>query len=142
MNPAPLSADAPDADGYPELLRDLSGLIAKALTEAGTEPAQAKAMAETVIEELADVHGGRQFYFPKANSFKARRRWLRMWDDFNGHNHTQLSVQYGMNIKQVYRVLAIVREEMRRKRQGDLFREPPPPGGDAAALAAGAESTA
>lgn len=120
MNQASLLAPAADADAYPELLRDLADLVASKLVEAGIERERAAAVGETVIEEISVLHGGRQFYLAKNCSVKARRRWLQLWEDFTGRNQAELSATYGMNIKQVYRVLAIVREEKRRAGP-DLF---------------------
>lgn len=116
-----------EADGYPELLRDMAAIVERKLAEAGLEAARAAAIAMNVIEEVRDHFGGQMLYMPKGQQFDRRRIWQAMWQEFDGRNHAQLADKFGMNVVGVYRVLAIMRAEHRKRVQGDMFAAPVPP---------------
>lgn len=115
-----------EADGYPELLRDMAVIVECKLTEAGLEAERAAVIAMNVIEEVRDHFGGQMLYMPKGLQWERRRVWQAMWQEFDGRNHAQLADKFGMNVVGVYRVLAIMRAEHRKRVQIDLFAAPPP----------------
>lgn len=116
----PLSQD-PD---YPPLLRELAEVVQGELSRIGIDLSYASAVAETVSEHVRERFGGQPNYWPKGNTMRQRRRRMRMWEDFNGHNHLELAVKYGVCLQQVYRMLAIAKAEMTNRVQPGLFDTP------------------
>ena len=112
----------PPRDDYPELLRDLRQTVARLLGDVGVEADRALAIGSTVAEELSALHGGQVIYWPKATRYRANQRWAQIYDEFNGHNHAELAHKYGMGLHHLYRVIAIVRAERRKRTQKDLFQ--------------------
>lgn len=108
-------------DGYPELLRDMAGIVERQLLQGGVEAQLAAAIAMNVVEEVREHFGGQMLYMPKGELWQRRRVWQAMWADFNGRNHDELAKKFGMNVVGVYRVLAIMRAEHRKRVQGDMF---------------------
>lgn len=111
-----------EADGYPELLRDMAVIVERKLSEAGLETARAAAIAMQVIEEVREHFGGQMLYMPKGQQWERRRVWQAMWLAFDGRNHAWLADKFGMNVVGVYRVLAIMRAEHRKRVQPDMFQ--------------------
>lgn len=117
----PGAVDDLAGNAYPAMLRDLADTVARQLADVGIEPERARAIGTTVAEHVRELYGGQLIYFPSGASFETRKRWLTIWQEFNGHNHADLARRHGMNVKQVYRVLAIVGAEMRKRAQPGLF---------------------
>lgn len=124
---APVAAEGDAA--YPELLRDLAGIVKHELLQCGLdiEAEQAEAVSLNVAETVREHFGGQVIYVPKGAAFKTKQRWEQMWTEFTGHNHADLARRYGMGVHGVYRVLAIMRAEHRRRAQPDLFQTPSNP---------------
>lgn len=112
----------PSRDEYPQMLCDLRDLVARLLADAGVEADRSLAIGNTVIEELSALHGGAILYMPKATRFRAKRRWQQIYDEFNGRNHAELAHKHGMGLHHLYRVIAIERDERRKRTQMDLFQ--------------------
>lgn len=106
-----------------EVLRDLARIVTRHLVACDLDAARAEAIAESTAEEVREHFGGQIVYIAKGTSLKTHQRWERMWADFTGHNHADLARKYGMGVHGVYRVLAIMRAEHRRRAQPDLFLE-------------------
>ncbi len=111
-------------DGYPELLRDMAGIVERQLLQGGLEAQLAAAIAMNVVEEVREQFGGQMIYMPKGELWQRRRVWQAMWEAFTGHNHDELGRKFGMNVVGVYRVLAIMRAEHRKRVQADMFAPP------------------
>lgn len=127
MTTAPTPTNDLDAgrDRYPALLTELAQLIGQKLGEIGIEPERAAAIGQTVAEHVRQHYGGQLVYITKGASFETRQRWQAMWRDFRGDNHAELARKYGMNIKQVYRVLALMAAEHRKRAQPELQFDAP-----------------
>lgn len=112
-------------DYYPEILRDLADRVARKLVETQVCKAdQANAIGRSLADDVSDAWQGQIIVVPKAAQYKARVRWNEMWEAFNGHNHAELGRQYGMGVKQVYRVLKHM-AAYHRSRGPDLFAQAP-----------------
>lgn len=116
----PLSLDA----DYPPLLRELAEVVQRGLRSGGIAEAMAAALAEEAAEHVREHFGGQPNYWPKGESMRQRRRRAAMWADFNGTNHLHLASKYGVCLQQVYRALAIARQESNARTQPDLFDAP------------------
>lgn len=108
-------------DDYPEVMREIAGLVQRCLVDAGIEPQRAQAIGENAAESVREHYGGTLMYLPKGHTMKTRRRWRAIWDDFTGANHEALARKHGLNVKAVYKVLAIMREYNRKRTQLDMF---------------------
>ena len=104
-------------NAYPAMLRELGDTVARQLADVGVDQARAEAIGTTVAEHVRELYGGQLVYIPRGASYETRQRWLTIWQEFTGHNHADLARKHGMNIKQVYRVLAIVGAEMRKRKE-------------------------
>lgn len=113
-------ADPIAEERYPELLRDMADEIGRRLVEAEVPQERARAIAENVTEHIRELHGGQLVYVPKAQSMQVARRWLAIWDEFNGHNHVALARKYGMGYQSIYRIVAVMRERHRKRLQPAL----------------------
>ena len=106
---------------YPEMLRELAEVAERELCNVGIDPTHAAAVAETLAEHVRERFGGTPVYWAKGESMRQRRRRARMWDEFNGRNHAELSRRYGICLQQVYRSLAISKAETAARLQRGLF---------------------
>lgn len=106
---------------YPEVMREIADVVARSLVEGGLQHERALALGEAAAEAVRERHGGTLMYLPKGHTMKTRRRWQALWDEFTGDNHAALAVKHGMNVKGVYKVLAVMRAEHRKRTQADLF---------------------
>lgn len=120
--PASAVQDAPEQGpgAYPALLRDLADTVTRQLTEVGIDAGHAQQIGTSVAEHVREHYGGQLVYMPMGASYETRRRWLEIWQAFNGTNHGDLARRFGMNVKQIYRVLAVVGAEMRKRAQPGL----------------------
>ena len=91
-----------------------------------TDPERAEAVGLSAAEHVREHFGGQVVYVPKDAAFKTKQRWQVMWNEFTGHNHADLARKFGMGVHGVYRVLAIMRAEHRRRAQADMFEQAQP----------------
>ena len=111
-----------------EMLRELADIVTQQLLQSvlQADPERAEAIGMSAAEHVREHFGGQVVYVPKDAAFKTKQRWQVMWNEFTGHNHPQLARKFGMGVHGVYRVLAIMRAEHRRRAQPDLFVEETP----------------
>lgn len=65
---------------------------------------------------LVEQLGGQIFYLPKMYSYKAQKQAEAVYNEFNGHNHKQLAMQFGLSEPRVYQ---IIQEQRRLRRAKD-----------------------
>jgi Mor family transcriptional regulator len=117
----------PKTDDYPEVMREIAETVATALRDSTNAQAEhAQLAGELAAEAVREKFGGQLMYLPKGTAMQVRRRWQAVWDKFNGSNHEELSREFGLNVKAIYKITAYMRAEMRKRNQRDLFNEPHP----------------
>lgn len=116
-------SDSPRTRKGRELLLELAGVVEHQVALAGVEPDRARAIGEAVLDQVRDQFGGQIVYISKGVSEATRRRWELIWQRFTGTNHDTLASEFGISVPQLYRIVAYMRMEERKRRQGRLFPE-------------------
>lgn len=106
----------------PELLIDLAHHVTVILVELlGIEQDRAEQVGREVADRMAAHWGGQNIYFPMGLSLKLSRRDRQIWEEFNGHNHSELARKHGVSLQWIYKIIKAVRQEEINKRQADMF---------------------
>lgn len=96
-----------------EVLNEIKDVVGRQLEETGIEASRAKAVGESAAESVRAHFGGQVIYVPKSAQRQTRERWMLIWQEFDGHNIPHLANKYGMGVHAIYRILKIIRTEMR-----------------------------
>lgn len=107
--------------GYPELLADLADQVASKLVEFGVEVEKAADIGFAAAEHVRSHWAGQSMYLPKGMRYDFDRKYLEIFEGFNGHNHEELARKYNLTVMRIYQIIKAVRTEMLRKKQGSLF---------------------
>lgn len=102
-----------------QLLFSIAELVADALTD--VDPEQARQVGLAAADAVRRHFGGEQVYIPKGLALAISERDREIWRKFNGRNHLELAKEYGLTARQIYSIIARVKEEEFQKRQGKLF---------------------
>lgn len=62
-------------------------------------------MASYFLTHFSKNCGGLTIYFPKRYEQFARKRHQEIQKEFNGSNHKQLAIKYGISIQWVYKIV-------------------------------------
>jgi Mor family transcriptional regulator len=107
---------------YPQTLRDLADVVAQQLVDAQVlDEARARQVGRTVADRVCEEWQGQIVTVPKAALFRVRKRWQEIYERFTGNNHAELAREYGMGVRQIYKVIAVMRAEYRARASADLF---------------------
>lgn len=106
---------------YPEILVALRDELTEILTEAGAEPAAAKAIAFKAAETIRKKWGGLAFYIPKGRDWELTQRDYEIYRRFDNTNKHLLCQEYDLTEQRLYQIVARVRAEEFEKRQLKLF---------------------
>lgn len=104
---------------WPKSLVEFTEVIASAFKDAGKSVAMANQDALIAVRAMARYHGGRIFYLPQGKKLETALRHLRIWQEFNGHNVTELAQRHELSIQAVYRIVARQRRLSRRAGKAD-----------------------
>lgn len=104
---------------YPEILVDLAGKVDELLVAEGLLTDQAKLLSWKVVALIGREWAGQQVYVGKG--VVVTERDLQIYREFDGANHDRLALKYGLTARQIYTIVARVREWEFRARQGELF---------------------
>lgn len=102
---------------------DLARLVGEALTMAGSDPEQAREIGLQAAEHVRQTYGGEPIYVPKGLSMVVSERDREIWRKYDGTNHYRLAKEYCLTTRQIYNIVARVREEDFQRRQMGLFAE-------------------
>ena len=108
-------------DGYPELLADLADQIAMKLVESGVEVDRAADIGFAAAEHVRRHWAGQSLYLPKGMRYDFDRKYLEIFEAFNGRNHAELAGKHNLTVMRIYQIIKAVRAEMIRRNQGSLF---------------------
>lgn len=100
------------------LYEEIVAHTARLLTEVGVNEQGADLVANALADHLADQWGGQNFCFPKDHLRKLSQRELELYERYTGSNHGELAREYGLTERGVYKILARVRERLRRNARG------------------------
>ena len=108
----------------PELLVDMIQHVTVALGElTEMDDSRAKQVAREIADRMAAHWGGQIIYFPKGLSYKLSHRDREIYDKFNGKNHSELVMEYGISLQWLYKIIKAMRREDIAARQGLLFSD-------------------
>jgi len=104
-----------------ELLSDLANHTATLLMDYGIDSEIAEQAGFALADHMADHWGGQLLFFPKDIPYKLAKRDLKIWEEFNGHNHKQLADKYQIRIRTIYKIIRKVKKQQLALNQSDLF---------------------
>lgn len=107
-------------DRAPEFLGDLMDHVAEVLAEAGIDADKAALFGLATALRLRQRWAKQVIYFAEGRGIDLRARNRRIWEEFNGHNHDELAVKFGVSRVWIYRIIALMQAELRAERQGRL----------------------
>ncbi|OPH34981.1 hypothetical protein B5J93_11530 [Moraxella equi] len=103
------------------LLNDLKSHTESLLAEINIAPDLACQVANELMFQISQHWGGQLIYVIKDSKFLADKRDVEIYRAFNGHNHAELSQEYGLSLPYIYRILKRMSEIERKQNQYDLF---------------------
>nr|DAN15529.1 MAG TPA: Mor transcription activator family [Caudoviricetes sp.] len=103
------------------LLQDLKTHTEHLLSEVNLSPDQARQVANELMFQISQHWGGQLIYVVKDSKFLADKRDVEIYRAFNGHNHAELSQEYGLSLPYIYRILKRMNELERTQNQFELF---------------------
>jgi Mor family transcriptional regulator len=104
----------------PEFLADLIDYSKCVLVKHGITNDNAEKIARDISKQMCEQWGGQLIYFPYWLRMELSERDQVIFNEFNGHNHQELSRKYKMSIQSIYRIVNFVREEEIARRQSAL----------------------
>lgn len=108
----------------PELLADLADHACAILVELTELPAEvASDFGHALAEKMADHWGGQGVYFPQGLTLKLSKRYLQIYEKFNGFNHSELAMEYKVSVQWIYNIVKRVHKEQVAQRQRDIFED-------------------
>jgi len=104
-----------------QIFADIARLITESLLAAGLAAEKARQLGLQAADHVRKNFGGEQVYVPKGLALVVSERDREIWRKFNGGNQHQLAKEYHLTERQIYNIVARVREEEFRRRQMGLF---------------------
>ncbi|ENV08311.1 hypothetical protein F966_02985 [Acinetobacter higginsii] len=103
------------------LLLDLRDQAKKLFGEANIDPEKSAQIANELMYIIAKHWGGQSLYVVKADGFLADERDLKIYNEFDGHNHSELATKYDLSAVYIYRIVKRMFELEKSRKQFDLF---------------------
>lgn len=113
--------DTPNETRGTQFFYDLARLVSEALEPSGIAPEQARQIGLQAAEHVRQAYGGQPIYVPKGLYLVVSERDREIWRKFDGNNYHQLAREYDLTLRQIYSIIARVREEDFQRRQMGLF---------------------
>ncbi|MBT0666362.1 hypothetical protein KI809_18800 [Geobacter pelophilus] len=112
----------PDLTNYPDIFLDLIDKAEEPIAAAlGVDNETARLAAFQVTEIMRRDWAGTQPYLSKGMAFELTNRDREMYEKFNGSNHEELALEFGMTTRNVYDRIKAIRAEEFKRRQPALF---------------------
>lgn len=105
------------------VLLEIAQDVTDALIAGDVAPELARAAALRAADNVRERHGGEQLYIGKGQALLIGDRDREIWRKYDGTNHRGLAKEYNLTVRQIYNVVARVREEEFNRRQLGLFSE-------------------
>ena len=101
----------------PEFLADLMDHTKSVLIQNGIKIDKATIISREVSKKMCEAWGGQLIYFPYWLREELDERDLKIYDEFNGDNHEELSKKYTLSVQAIYRIIKVVRQSEIDRRQ-------------------------
>lgn len=109
----------------PELLSDLADHASAILNDLlDISPEVSVDFGHALAERMADHWGGQGVYFPQGLTLKLSKRYLKIYEEFTGFNHSELAMKYKVSVQWIYSIIKRVHKEQVALRQRDIFEQP------------------
>ncbi|KZN57636.1 hypothetical protein N473_07100 [Pseudoalteromonas luteoviolacea CPMOR-1] len=82
---------------------------------------KAAELGRAVIDRVRHTFGGEVVYVCQGRSIDATLQGNKMWAEFTGNNHIELSKKYGCSVQWVYKTVSTMTKLKRDENQADLF---------------------
>lgn len=106
----------------PELLIDLADIVENELVKQGIlSNEKAHHFAIAIAQSVAVNWGGLSVYIPRNLASMVNERDVKVWQDFNGRNHTELARKYGLSTQWIYKIVNKMRQLETKRTQVSLF---------------------
>ena len=103
------------------LLLDLRDQAIILFKDANIDAEKASQIANELMYIISKHWGGQSLYIVKIDGFLADDRDIKIYSEFNGHNHAELAQKYGLSTIYIYRIVKRMSELEKSKKQPDLF---------------------
>lgn len=104
-----------------ELVLRLVELGSRELVEQlGVVELQAREVMREIAHNLARHYGGQFMYVPKDQEFALTKRDMEIYEELGSGNVHEVAAKWGLTERQVYAINSYVRDQIMRKRQGEL----------------------
>lgn len=101
-----------------QLLQDMVDQAKQLLVDHEVDAKAADLIANALADHISDVWGGQNLVIPKDYLRKLSAAQLEVYERFNGTNLDQLAKEYGMGERGMRKLIARVRDRLRRNAQG------------------------
>ena len=81
----------------------------------------AKQIGVEIAQRIAHNWGGEVIYIPRNLVLLLNERDMKIFNEFNGHNHRALARKYNVSMQWIYAIVKRITKEEIAKRQMDLF---------------------
>lgn len=97
-----------------ELKTEAIHIVTQELRENGVSENEAPLLAELSVLAIFREWGGQQLYIAKDTHLLINERYNRIYEDFTGSNHAELSKKYGLSLQRIYKIINNMREFKRK----------------------------
>lgn len=104
----------------PEFLADLLDFSKGVLMNNNISQEHALKISREISKQMCAQWGGQLIYFPYWLREELSERDLKIYEEFSGDNHQELSRKYHLSIQAIYRIVNIVRSQEIARRQATL----------------------
>lgn len=105
---------------YPDSLKTLVQSLVGSMERDGVDPKEAQRYAFSAVEDYRLMHGGDTPYIAKGLAFETYEKWTAMFNDFKSGNYDELAAKYDIVPRHCRRIIAAMKVNERKKRQGTL----------------------
>lgn len=102
-----------------EELRDYAFKLVQELKDIDED--LARQFSNELMYLVSQNWGGQSVYIIKDDTFIADQRDIEIYNDFNGHNHSELAKKYNLTVVYIYRIVKRMHELEKKRLQPDLF---------------------
>lgn len=104
-----------------ELLLDVATHASHLAVELGFAKDVSDQLGSALADHLAEHWAGQIITIPRDYAFKLSERDLKIWEEFDGHNHSQLARKYDLSVNAIYRLLKRTHRRAMSLKQNDMF---------------------
>lgn len=103
------------------VLLEIAKIVTDELILDQVEPTRARQIGLRAADKIRQDHGGEQLYVGKGQALLISERDREIWRDYDGTNHHAMARQHDLTVRQIYNIVARVRDEEFNRRQLGLF---------------------